>query len=120
MTKDEVSTAAGGPWFEYGEVNADNVDTDLEWRSGELGAAYVEDYTLQPDAVRAAASGDILMWGGALGIDASGNPSIPGDTVEVSSLTNLEGYPSAAYTATTTAKPSPYSHWKSADVCWHE
>lgn len=102
VTKDEVSTAQGGPWFEYAEFDYNNTTQNIEYRSGELGAQYVEDYTLQPDpAVCVAQSGNVLLWGGCLAIDASGNATIPGGVVESSSPLNPEGYPSTAYAPTT-------------------
>lgn len=103
VTKESpLSTATGGPWFEYQEVDANGTTVNIEWRTGELGANYVEDLAHPPDpALCVAASGDVLMWGSTLGLDASGNPSVPGSFVEASTPTNPEGYPSSAYVETT-------------------
>lgn len=103
VTKENpLSTATGGPWFEYQEVDADNVTLNIEWRTGELGAAYVEDLARPPDpALCVAASGDVILLGSTLGLDASGNPSVPGSYIEASTPTNPEGFPSSAYVETT-------------------
>lgn len=105
VTKDETSSSQGGPWYEYGEVDSNGGTVDIEWRSGELGANYVEDNARKPDpATCVAAAGDVVMWGGCLGYDSTGAYTIPGDIVEVSLPTNVEGYPSSAYTSTTSGE----------------
>lgn len=103
VTKESpLSTSTGGPWFEYQEIDSNAGTVNIEWRTGELGANYVEDIARPPDpALCVAASGDVILWGSTQGLDASGNPSVPGSIVEASTPTNPEGYPSSAYVETT-------------------